>query len=173
MSLSGEARQTLTSLQIAGDIALALKTLMANPDLAKLAKDAYGLSEAEEARSKQAREDIARYQKQVADAEATMVQLDEYQQQLDGQAASNKKEKSRLDDVAKALDKKKSDLMTQELTLRDREKALERREQGVSDGEARLARDNDALNKEKERVNKYEAELKARGEQLRALTGGL
>jgi hypothetical protein len=57
--LTNTPKDTLTSFQALLDIAQGVKVLANNPDIAQLAKDAYALPEAEQAKADSARKDIS------------------------------------------------------------------------------------------------------------------
>lgn len=165
--------RAISWLQTAADFTLALRELNANPDLEKLAKDAHALPAREMEKAQKARDDIKNWENKIADAEATMAQMDAYQEQINAQEEAVKKRAAELSDYEAKLDKRKRELEEKanyqssigeqirlaRISVDEKEEALRLKEQQVKDREKAL--------------DIREAEMKERAAKLQELTKGL
>lgn len=169
MGLSVEnPKETVATIQLLGKLAQGLDDFK-KYGLDKLVKDAYGLSEKEQADADKARASIAENKKliekhevQLDDLEAISSEISTKQTKLDADKLELEKREAALESKIKAQTAYANDLAKRETTLgQDKAKFAQEREAHTANVQA--------LNEEKKRLTQYEASLKEKAKALKGL----
>lgn len=160
----------ISSFQLLLTIAQGIDALVSDPKaLEKAAKESFALSDAEEAKAIQAKQDIAKN-------EALLSEQRKKQNELDASIADLEKKKSgiqqTLDDIKKEqarLAKKDSDLGDKALQLSTQEADLKDRENKLVSGNDDLKKRVDAAAYKEKQLNEFEAMLKDKASKLRSI----
>lgn len=165
--------RAISWLQAAADLTLALRELNANPDLEKMALEAHALPAREMEKAQKARDDIKAWEEKISDAEATMVQMDSYQKQLNAQEAALKKRTAELDEHAQKLNALKRQLeekATQQSAIAEQLKSAR---DAVDEKESALNQREQQLKEREKALDARESDMKERAARLQELTKGL
>lgn len=168
MSLSSEnPKEIIDTVLLLGDVLTAVKAL---PNIEEIAKKAYAITEKEQAKAEEARQNIATYQATIAEAKKQQALLEQANADLD-------RKKEEIAGGLKAIDDKTRAMNTKEITLNKREGDLTQRENDLAKGKEellaginQLASDRGDYKRDKDALDVYEAGLKETAEQMQSLT---
>lgn len=172
MGLSqNDAKEQITSLQVAADLVSAIKALSANPDFAQLSKDAYAIPEKDQAKAEEARTGIAEYNAVIAEQKKLALELQSEQDDIDKRAKEIQAALDMVTERSNAVGNRERAADEREKSLTQRTVALDAREKALKDGQAKLQNEIIAFNDEKQRVADKENDLDAKADKLKALIG--
>lgn len=173
MSLSNNPspKEVVTTYQALLDMAIGLKALSANPNLEQLAKDAYSLSESEQARADAARADIQKNQDLIAQQKQLAADLVDEQDNLDLRT-------TQINDALAVIESKNADLSKRESALKSSASDLSSRENDLSKAQNKLDQDQAKLDQDQQNLSDAQTKLaadqtalKVKSDQLKALIG--
>lgn len=174
MGLSNEKpRDSLTSIQVALDMAQAFKALLSKPDLEALAKAAYALPEREQRLAEEATSKISEYKGLIAEQCKRQDKIDAAESDLDERERKLKEALAKIDDSNLALDKRQKQLDQatddQKQTARD----LSNKLNVIMSGQTALDQRKAELDGRETAIETYEASLKEKAAQMQGLIQGL
>lgn len=158
MGLTNEnPKVTLAVIDALAEMAQGFK-LFEEYGLEKLTKDAYALSESEQQKAKEARENIANYQGLIAEQKKREAALQQSEDDLEAERTAIKNEWLAISNEKDAIKKRTGELETQANELRALKNTLAERERSVEVLESKASQNNAAAEKARKEA---EAELSA------------
>jgi len=174
MGLSNSPKEVLTTAQVILELATVLKEITSNPKVfEKLAKDAYGLPEAEIAKAEEARASISEYTALVAKKEKLEAELIAQQDNIDLRVGELEVAAEKRKEADKKLVERRAEILKREKELDIIDKAQSTRETALNAREAKLTADIAALATERADFEAAKEASKQRAEEIKRLSEGL
>lgn len=171
MGLSTTPKENISFAQSWIDAVQIIQSLLADPKaLENMAKDAYRIPEAEEARANEAREKISVYQELVATNKKQLDEIAKSKDVLEGKQSAIDASSKEIDRKKKALDGRESQINEIQKSQKEAADKLQRDTLDLEVKKADHNKDVAALAKREKAINEYESGLKAKAAKLKDLT---
>lgn len=171
--LSATPKEQLDSIQLVVDFVQAFKLVASNPNIEKLAKDAYALPEGEKKRLDEALAKIAEHRAVLVSIQKEREALEKDRQSLAEQQRHNNATLDKIGEENRKLNQRQADLDKIAASQAETAKALEQKKHDLDVGNAKLEVGNANLAEQRKQLNALESDLKQRAQALKQVTEGM